>query len=72
MICQKDTKLEGRKELIITELNLQHNLQKFRQKRRRHSAIDPMDVRDFLEPDKYHRYENIVSYLKVIYHFLSY
>ena len=31
-----------------------------------------MDVRDFLEPDKYHRYENIVSYLKVIYHFLSY
>ena len=48
--------------LVIEELNLREETS-FR--RRRHSFLDPMDVRDFLEPDKYHRYESVVRYLKV-------
>jgi len=49
--------------LVIEELNLRKETS-FR--RRRHSFLDPMDVRDFLEPDKYHRYESVVRYLKDI------
>ena len=62
MVCPN--KLEEDQQFDIEELNLQQKLPNFRGKR--HSLIDPMDMRDFLEPDKYHRYESIVSYLKVM------
>ena len=48
--------------MVIEELNLR-NQTFFR--RRRHSFLHPLDVRDFLEPDKYHRYDEIIRYLKV-------
>ena len=56
-------KLEQEQGFAVEELNLQHKVKTFRG--RRHSFIDSMDMRDFLEPDKYHRYDRIVRYLKV-------
>ena len=48
--------------MLVEELNIRQ--EKFFRERR-HSFLDPLDVRDFLEPDKYHRYEGIMRYLKV-------
>ena len=63
VICQSTSNLEEGQDFIIRELNLQAKVPSLRE--RRHSIIDPMDMRDFLDPDKYHRYDNIVRYLKV-------
>ena len=54
--------------MVIEELNLRkHTVSRGR----RHSFLHPLDVRDFMEPDKYHRYEEIFRYLKVKKIFLS-
>ena len=60
--CPEDIKLRASDQLVIEELNIPQQTF-FRE--RRHSFLDPMDTRDFLEPDKYHRYERIIKYLKV-------
>ena len=51
---------------------LKNNVMMKRKRHRRHLlAPPPMDMRDFLDGDKYHRYDTIAHYLEVVYPFFT-
>ena len=67
VLCPETIEHSRGEAIIVERLDLIQNLENYEDKMRgrRHVRPAPLDMRDVLPPDIYHRYDTIVQYLEV-------